>query len=216
MKNKKTNKFQWIRSLVIIPIFTIQTVTLSGKEIQFISPVSVIAEKSQVTNGNNIGGKITDVSSQPVSKVTVTVKGTTKKTSTDKNGNFKLSDIADGSILSFSKSGYNQIELHLNEAETLKGKNNDILVVINKSADGKKMEEVTITQVLAHINLSEKEKAAVLVDDIQVHPDKFDTYIIKQVKSIAVMEGTTAKIVYGEGAKNGIIIIKTTDYENKR
>jgi len=46
MKNNKTNRFQWIRMLAIIPLLTILTATLSGREFQLINEADPILDSN--------------------------------------------------------------------------------------------------------------------------------------------------------------------------
>jgi TonB-dependent starch-binding outer membrane protein SusC len=53
-----------------------------------------------------VTGTVTDSKGDPVSGISVTVKGTTKGTSTDAKGTFTLNGVADGATLVFTGSGY--------------------------------------------------------------------------------------------------------------
>ena len=53
-----------------------------------------------------VTGTVTDSKGDPVSGISVTVKGTTKGTSTNAQGVFTLNDVANGATLVFSGSGY--------------------------------------------------------------------------------------------------------------
>jgi len=84
---------------------------------------------------NNVTGKVTDEQGQPLIGVNVTVKGTSRGTITDAEGNYVLTDISINDILSFSYIGYisqdikatsDKIEVILKEANKLL---NEIIVV---------------------------------------------------------------------------------------
>lgn len=58
------------------------------------------------TKAQTVTGTVTDSKGDPISGISVTVKGTTKGTATDAQGTFTLSGVAEGSTLIFSGSGY--------------------------------------------------------------------------------------------------------------
>ncbi|MGV8094204.1 MAG: TonB-dependent receptor [Mangrovibacterium sp.] len=60
-----------------------------------------------------VSGKITDAQGAPLPGVTVVVKGTGKGTITDIDGNYNLTDVKEGDILSFSFIGMRSVEVVL-------------------------------------------------------------------------------------------------------
>ena len=61
---------------------------------------------------NTLSGVVTEnVSGQPLPGVNVIVKGTTKGTTTDFDGNFTLSDLKKGDVLEFSYVGYKKVDV---------------------------------------------------------------------------------------------------------
>ncbi|MEZ5106600.1 MAG: SusC/RagA family TonB-linked outer membrane protein [Draconibacterium sp.] len=81
-------------------------------------------------------GKITSPSGEPIPGVTVMVKGTTKGTITDVDGNYNLSDVAPDAIISFSFIGLRTQEI------AIEGRQN-IDVVMLEDAVG--LDEVVVT-----------------------------------------------------------------------
>ncbi|WP_217447741.1 SusC/RagA family TonB-linked outer membrane protein [Maribellus comscasis] len=61
--------------------------------------------------GNKVKGKITDLNGLPLPGVTVVVKGTTKGTVSDANGEYSLSDIPGNAVLLFSFVGMKTLEI---------------------------------------------------------------------------------------------------------
>ncbi|MGV8093272.1 MAG: TonB-dependent receptor [Mangrovibacterium sp.] len=70
------------------------------------------AQKASIfsTQQRNITGKVLDSSGQPLPGATVVIKGTTKGTVTDENGNYNLSGVSPESTLVFSFVGMTQLE----------------------------------------------------------------------------------------------------------
>ncbi|MFV0590212.1 MAG: SusC/RagA family TonB-linked outer membrane protein [Draconibacterium sp.] len=71
--------------------------------------INKLAENQQ----GYISGKVSDSSGQSLPGVTVVVKGTTRGTVTDTDGNFSLSNIEDGIILQFSFVGMRTMEVEV-------------------------------------------------------------------------------------------------------
>lgn len=65
-----------------------------------LSSISIIKSEQQ-----SVSGKITDEADQPLPGVTVLIKGTTKGTVTNMDGNYSISNIPDGTTLQFSFVG---------------------------------------------------------------------------------------------------------------
>ncbi len=78
-----------------------------------------------VQQQRTISGKVTATSGESLPGVTVVVKGTTRGTITDENGNFTVGNISPGSVLIFSFVGMKQVEI---------------------STDGKSVIDVTMTE----------------------------------------------------------------------
>ena len=61
----------------------------------------------------NVSGKVTDETNSPIIGASVLVKGTTKGTITDMNGEFKIS-VETGKMLVFTYIGYEKKEMKVN------------------------------------------------------------------------------------------------------
>jgi hypothetical protein len=67
----------------------------------------VLSSAAVFAQSSVISGKVFDEANQPLPGATVTVKGTQKSTSTDANGNFRLTGLANGTVtLQISFVGY--------------------------------------------------------------------------------------------------------------
>ena len=94
----------------------------TGIEYKVMDNNFVVLKLSNKTNGLNKGeqhkavsGKVTDTSGAPLPGVSVLVKGTTKGTITDFDGNFQLHEISTEDILVFSFVGMRTIEMAVAE-----------------------------------------------------------------------------------------------------
>jgi len=82
-----------------------------------------------------VRGSVTDASGTPLPGVTVVLKGTSKATATDVNGNFSLTVPEEGSVLVFSFIGYERQEFPVSGQTTIN-------VTLNQ--DAQKLDEVVI------------------------------------------------------------------------
>lgn len=72
------------------------------------TPEPKISDKKTV---QTINGNVNDENGKPLAGANITVKGTSRTTVTDVNGNFKLVDIGDNAVLTISYIGYTTQEL---------------------------------------------------------------------------------------------------------
>lgn len=67
----------------------------------------------------SVGGTVTDENNMPLLGVNVIVKGESRGTTTDFDGNYTLEDLTSGDVLQFSYVGFVTREITLNEQQTL-------------------------------------------------------------------------------------------------
>ncbi len=96
--------------------------------------IIVLTEKEQIQQ-NSISGTVTNSSGEPIPGVTLIIKGTTRGTITDMDGNYALTDIPDGATLVFSFIGY------LPEEIEVKGQTRINVVLVE---DIEELEEVVV------------------------------------------------------------------------
>lgn len=107
------------------------TYTVKGKQIVLATPeVNPQEGKSSTSQAQNtVSGKVSDTAGQPLTGVTVVVKGTTNGTVTDVNGNFTLPRVPSDATLVFSFIGMKMQEIK-------PGTRNSINVVLEDEAVG--------------------------------------------------------------------------------
>ena len=212
IKKNTTNRFPWIKSLAIIPILTILTITLSGREVQIIYPASEVEKRVLVTVNNDLGGKVTDKNDNAIAGVSVTVNGSNIGTTTDKDGRFILKNISNNIDISFTKSGYDKEEVNIqkffnsqfsdslnNEAYTIKI--DSIFVQLKKSTS-----EISSTK---EIPFESYDPIYIVDGKRYLFASELKNLNPKDVESVDVLKYKDAKNKYGEDAKNGVVIIKT-------
>jgi TonB-linked SusC/RagA family outer membrane protein len=113
MKKKVKKEIPIMTGLLFISFFVLWTnvsafASISEKD-NLMRKVNQINQNQQ----KEITGKVTDTQGQPLPGVTVTVKGTTKGTVTDADGNYSLSNIANNNTLVFSFVGMETQEINV-------------------------------------------------------------------------------------------------------
>lgn len=98
--------------------------------------VLLLASLSASAQERTVTGKVTDEKDQGLPGVSVTVKGSTRGTNADADGNFSLSAVKDGDILVFSSIGYLKQEL---------GVGNRSSIDVKMAPDAANLEEVVVT-----------------------------------------------------------------------
>src|SRR5690606_24445619 len=83
----------------------------------------------------NISGKVTDDQGEPLIGVNVQVKGTTKGTATDFEGQFELEDVNENAVLVFSYIGYQTVEIPLDARR---------YIAVTMIADSELLDEVVV------------------------------------------------------------------------
>ncbi|TAH05877.1 MAG: SusC/RagA family TonB-linked outer membrane protein, partial [Runella slithyformis] len=73
---------------------------------------------SKTTAEKNISGKVIDKNNVPLAGVNIAIKGTTRGTSTNAEGEYTLANVADGNVLVFSFIGYVPQEATVGAATT--------------------------------------------------------------------------------------------------
>ncbi|KRT17858.1 hypothetical protein ASU31_00770 [Pedobacter ginsenosidimutans] len=94
-----------------------------------------ISLNNRFTAAIEVSGKVVDEKDLPIPGVSVTIKGTTRGTVTDPNGNFKISVPSSGDILVFKYIGYNSQEVSVNSSKSL---------TVKLIADNKSLNEVVV------------------------------------------------------------------------
>ena len=271
MKKGKTNRFQWIRSLVIIPILTILTVTLSGREIQIIYPepkvteiVQTIDNKEadpvenshiQVTEAVETNIEVVEVI-EPADKDTNSIREITKVKENhmiDKDINQTDTIVVSQNNTFMPDSTYERIDFN----ELIYGNDSTVFIVDGQQhtsvesklislcsndienmsmrkririANGEEKTELiiyittknnannTVIQNVESVSQTEN-KPIIFMDGKEVSSSsELNNLDPKIIESISILKDKNAIDLYGEKAKNGVIIIKTknADTSNQR
>lgn len=107
-----------------------------GKGIVPLGLFLLFASLTSFAQERTVSGKVSDEKDQGIPGVSVTVKGTTRGTNADADGNFSLAGVKDADVLVFSSIGYLRQELSVGNRSTM-----DIKMV----PDVANLEEVVVT-----------------------------------------------------------------------
>ncbi|SDF61671.1 SusC/RagA family TonB-linked outer membrane protein [Chitinophaga filiformis] len=164
--------------------------------------ISVMAKKDRAKDKQHpIKGYVVDSLGKPIQNVSVHIKGTNQQTSTDKQGAFSFSDVAEGARLQFSLVGYG-----FSEAPAT---SNEMIVALHQR-----------TETLAEVNINvstgyqkiPKERATgsfALIDNRQLNR-RVSTSIIERLEGITTGMLFNGNPVGGNGTRSNISIRGTS------
>lgn len=136
----KKRSSRWLRTkyLLILPV-VICSLTISASHAPLQMTIGQISAPTR--EGTSINGQIADENDGPIPDATIVVAGTTRGTTTDKNGRFELKNLPEGAKLVITHVAYEPYELTLTDTQTnflliLKKRVNEIkgAVVVGKPA----------------------------------------------------------------------------------
>jgi len=133
-----------------------------------------------------IRGRITDIGGEPLSGISVLVKGTTKGTSTDSNGEYAIDVSANDAVLIFSSIGFVAQEI------STVGKTQISVVLQSESSD---IDEVVVTA----LGIKREEKS------LGYAVQKVSGEALQTVKGVDVVQSLTGKTA-------GLVIKNTTEF----
>jgi len=220
MTKMKSSRMAKLKALLFIPLAAGLLMAFSNPE-PLVNPVVAKVEAlkqqisdasllpAQVTTQNTsdtekgsitIKGKVIDGSTTlPVEGVNIIVKGTTTGTVSDKDGNFKIKADAPDVFLVFTHIGYTTAVIEY------KADNNNAVIKINKGAA--ELNEVIVTYPKEIVEI--KPFPYVLVDGVPTDQETFKALDPDKIESVSVLKDESAKAVYGDKGKNGVIVIVT-------
>jgi iron complex outermembrane recepter protein len=150
---------------------------------------------------NKISGKITDAKNDALAGASVVIKGTTKGTITNANGEFSIENVADGTYkLSVSFLGYSSQETSVNIPQTGS-------LVVSLKEDQSALDEVVVTGVFDKRTALNSSIAITSIDAIQIERQvpASAADILKNVPGVYVNSslGEVRNTVYSRGVTTG-------------
>ena len=163
-----------------------------------------------------VSGTVVDEQGRPKAGVSIIVPNTNHGTITDINGHFSLKAIKDG-VLWFSFIGYKPVKARV--ASTMNVQMEEEVVKLFPELSG----SVKVTSVSSGVKVTngvtvhglKGEQPLVIIDGKEsLEQDALSKLDPEHIKSISVLKDKSARDVYGEKGKNGVIIVEMlTDEE---
>jgi len=158
-----------------------------------------------------INGKVTDINGNPVSGVTVFILNKTIGDKTDANGNYKIETRNRDITLATWADGYKDQTVEVDGRDEV-----NIQLISDGSAKKDEIKGIGYGQ---QKSLSDKEKINIdLSGDTENSPlyyvdgienKNIDWLSPNQIENISVLKGESATALYGDKAKNGVVIVTT-------
>lgn len=172
--------------------------------------VRIVDKKTLNADNVTVSGIVKDKNG-PITGVVVLIKGNTSGTVTDTKGRFSLKT-QKGDVLSFMIPGYELMEYKVENAQ-----NN--LVIVLKPDDDKPKNSIPTLKVrdTNEVIFSNDGKKPLLVIDGKEMDSDFPLNSIKpeDIASVTVLKDRSASEIYGDKAKDGVIVITTKNKKNE-
>lgn len=111
-------KSHFVLCVLFFGIFCIQSITTHGSgltaELSDKYDSKFFEPQNYINQNVDISGKVTDISGAPLAGVTVSVKGTSRGTTTDAEGVYEVSNVNEDAVLVFSYIGFETKEIEVN------------------------------------------------------------------------------------------------------
>lgn len=205
--------------------------------------MQLLAANNQDDSANKtVKGKVTDEKGNPISGATVVVKGTTTGTVTDSKGNYFLKVKKDDNTLIFAMYGYNSQDMPINERDEIvvelketgtKSGSNEIIIEGKKKENNPKGDSFTAKGVNGNfkgkltkdgnteytgpvdfkITSKGENSPLYILDGIQATENEINNLSANDIESVHVLKNPASLAIYGEKAKNGVVIVVTKGKE---
>jgi TonB family protein len=156
----------------------------------------------QQSNGKTIKGKVVQENGEPLPGTSVVIVNTTTGTMTDKNGEFRIEDIAENAEVTFSFVGFKT-------AKKQPDFKKDMVVLLKRDTVQKDLN----VSIRSNDNSNPEAQPIVYLDGKRVPFEALNEISPKTIESIDVLKDKSATEKYGEEGKNGVILI-TSKQEN--
>jgi TonB-dependent SusC/RagA subfamily outer membrane receptor len=189
-----------------------------------------------IETGTVKGNIVSTIDGLAVPGVDVIIKGTTKKTQTDFDGDFELK-AKNGDVLTFSFLGYKPIEVKINSDNFFKvslaedtAKLDEIVVsgFSTKSRDeytsavsnvsSEKLEDNNVEpfiRIRGIGSINKGNEPLYIVDGVILTAEDINSINPEQIESIKVLKDNEATAIYGSRGSNGVVIITTKNGQNE-
>jgi TonB-linked SusC/RagA family outer membrane protein len=175
------------------------TVVISLKRLSFFDKVI------SVLNDIVVRGRVMDENSMPLSGVTVSVKGTSRKTTSDKNGLFEIRAASPGDVLVFTSVGMQTREININNRTelivSLTSISNELAeVTINTGYQLISREKMTGASVAVNSSELEKRYTPNILDNLEGRVPGLVNYRgTTQIRGVGTIQATRTALIVVDG-----------------
>jgi len=216
MKKKIDSPFRKLKVLVVLPLAAMLFYAFALPEYQYETIETTVAVDD---NKVEVKGQVVKSDGTPLAGTSVILRNSTIGTITDQEGNFLLKDMpADGELF-FSFVGFKTV------VKKITAQPMTITMEVGKVG----IEGVTVVGYgtpppplpppppIAQIksNIDEANPPLIYLDGVLIDKKAMDQLNPSQIFSISVLKDQSATAVYGEKAKNGVILITTKEKAGK-
>lgn len=212
-KNKTNKRMKWSYS-VALPMLFMAIAVLSIPKLNAKIVEKEVENTISTTEKITVSGQVVDEAGKAIVGVAILNSKDKSGTASDLNGNFVF-ETEKGATVSFIMVNYKERKVTFNKSEK------NFKVVLEKG-DGESKEMVTTqikgkNEVSGTRSTSERTitelmegKPLFVLDGTKI-VESVDNINTDNIKSISVLKGKAATVVYGEKAKNGVVVIITKD-----
>ena len=199
MKKSIQSPLRKLKLLLVLPLMALVFYAFAKPEYRTSQESTVktdqriLVSDSQESQSDKVKGRVISADGKPLTGATVMIKGTTTGTITDKEGNFKLKEVAKDGELVFSFVGYESFQTRPDFDQSMLIKMKTVTISVDK---------VTVSGKEASIN-----KALYVVDGTIVPESFVKAMDPEKIKSVNVLKGEQATALYGEKGANGVIMV---------
>ena len=211
MKKNIHSPFRKLKLLLVLPLLALVFYAFAKPE-YIISPapdvktdmVSLV-NGSQDAKGGIVKGKVVNPDGKPLAETSVVIKGTTKGTITDQDGNFVLNDVPNDAELVFSYVGYQTVQTK-SDAE-----NSMLIKMASQTVEIDKVVVVGYGDTKTPGSSTEKfdsnHPPLYVIDGVITEKRTAEYFKSVGVESVTVLKGKSATDKYGEKGKDGVMEI---------
>lgn len=150
----------------------------------------------QQSKGKTIEGKVVQENGEPLPGTSIVIVNTTTGTITDRNGGFRIEDVADNAEVTFSFVGFKTVKKQPDFQKNM--------VVILKKDTVQKDLNISIR---SNDKTNPEAQPIVYMDGKRVPFEALNEISPETIESIDVLKNKSATEKYGEEGKNGVILI---------
>ena len=164
-------------------------------------------------NEGKVNGKVTAEDGKPLQGATIIIKGTTTGTTSDAEGNFKLTDVPEDAKLVFSHVGLKTAEMKPVFDQPMIVKMDISIVgvekiIVNAESIADSQHQSSYEGIKIRV-IEDKNPPLIMLDGKVISRSEMDKVDRNRIANISILKDSSATHLYGDQGKNGVILIST-------